>query len=227
MKFGKITIAALCAGLMLTVCAASCSDGRANTVSNTDVSLSDMAYGVDDGTLLPRGVWAADDGERRTGYYLSAGDNNGYYLDTEYGMSVVFEVEEFNDKKPRLHKGSDEESNEYAEVFRPDNNKRQLTWKEDGRSEYLTLINAANPDTFVFYSASDLLNAAYTYYESEHNGAHPEFFSTKVNVDGTVDIELYDKAGGKKASAACYQIDSITGKGKEILSNSGVDFSEQ
>lgn len=227
MIFRKMTIAALCAALVLMICAVSCSDAAADTVSNGDVSLSDLAYGVDDGTLLPRGVWAVDSDERRTGYYLSTGGDTGYYLDGEYGMSTVFELVDTDGRKPRLHKGSDEEENEYAELVIPDNNKRRLTWESDGRTEVLSLIIGADPDAFDFYSASDLLNAAYTYYENEHGGAHPEFFSTMVNVDGTVDIELYDKAGNKKTSAAFYQIDSMTGRGKELNSGEAVDFSEK
>lgn len=227
MKFGKVTIAALCAALVLTVCAVSCREDAADSVSNTDVSLSDMAYGVDDGTPLPRGVWAADSDERRTGYYLSAGDNTGYYLDAKYGQSTVFVLTDADSRKPKLHTGSDEEGNAYAELVIPDNNKRYLLWESDGRTVFLSLIIGANPDTFAFYSASDLLGAAYTCYENQHDGAHPEFFSTMVNVDGTVDIELYDKKGGKKQSAAFYQIDSMTGRGKELNSGEAVDFSKQ
>lgn len=224
MNFGKVKLMFLCTALALTVCAVSCSDGKANTVSNVDVSQSDT-YGVDDGTVLPRGVWAVDSDERRTGYYLVTGENSGYYLDAEYGMETAFEVTDTDTRKPKLHTGSDGEGNEYAELVIPDNNKRRLIWESDGRTEVLSLIIGANPDTFLFYSASDLLGAAYTYYENENNGAHPEFFSTMVNVDGTVEIELYDKADGKKQSAAFYQIDSMTGRGKEVNSGKAVDFS--
>lgn len=223
MKFKKMKVTALCAALALTMCLGSCSDG-ADSSNHAAVSQTDLSgYGVDDGTSLPRGVWAADDGERRIGYYIVTGENSGSYLDAEYAMGVGFEVE-IDGRKANFHMGA-ADVNEYAEFIIPDISKRRIVWDSDSRTEYLTLINGADPETFDFYSASDLLGSAYTYYEDRNNGAHPEFFSTQVNVDGTVEIQLYDQVEGHQSAAAYYQVDSITGRGKEINSGESVDFS--
>lgn len=225
MKLKIIKIAALCTALSLTLCAASCSGDKSNLSNGTAVSQSDsVIYGVDDGTAFPRGVWAVDDGERRTGYYIFIAKNSGSYIDAEYGMGVAFDVE-VDGKSANFHMGA-ADVNDYAEILISDTNKRRLTWKYDGRTEFLTLMTSEDPDSFEFYSTSDLLNAAYTYYEGL-NGTHPEFFSTMVDVDGMVDIQLYDKVDGHNSTAAFYQVDSLTGKGKEVNSGEAVDFSEQ
>lgn len=231
MKFGKMVVMVLSVALVTLLCAVSCDglgESNGDVVSQSDssgtVSQSDSSiYGVDDGTTFPRGVWAVDDGERRLGYYIFTSGNSGSYIDTEYGTGVAFEVD-IDGKKANFHMGG-ADFNSYAEVFVSDINKREIMWKEDNRTESLTLINCQDPKTFEFYCASDLLNSAYAYYESV-NGSHPELFGTMVGVDGVVDIQLYNQVNGHNSTAAFYQVDSITGKGKDVNSGEAVDFSK-
>lgn len=221
MKHNAIKVLALSLAMALAVCAASCSDQKekSQVVTNTD-----SAVPVDDGTSFPRGVWAADDGEQRVGYYLSYDGHSGAFLDTERAIGVGFEVE-IEDKKANFHMGA-ADVNDYAEWLANDNGKRQLTWESDGRIEHLTLIPSADPDSFTFYAAVDLGDAALRDYEQK-NGSQPEFVGYTVGIDGMVEIQLYDLVDGHNSTAAYYQIDSITGKGKNVSSGEAVDFSKK
>lgn len=212
-----IKIGALCLALALTGCAAACSEtGKQDAV----VTRSDSE--VDEAPFV-RGVWAADDGQQRTGYYLFTDGHSGAYLDTERAIGVGFDVDMVNGERVDFHMGA-ADVNDYAALKVSGEGQRTLTWEYDKRVENLTLLTDANPDDFTFYAAADLGEAALADY-ADKNGSQPEYVGYVVHVDGTVDIQLYDEVDGHNSTAAYYQIDSLTGKGQNVTSGEAVDFS--
>lgn len=218
-------LGALCMAAALLMSAAACADndGKAKVSGTDGVSPSDMSVGIDDGTPLPCGVWAADDGEQRTGYYFVMKEGSGAYLDTEQGIGVAFEVE-IDGKEANFHMGA-ADVNDVAALRIVENNQRKLTWKLDQREENLTLIVGEDPHTFGFYAASELSEAARAAYVAS-NGSVPQYVGYTVETDGTVVIRLFDDEDGNDV-VATYRVNSLTGKGTWEDGNEGVDFSRK
>lgn len=204
---------------MVLLCAASCARGgnAGNAVSGSDSLLGD------DGKTFCRGVWVADNGSERMGYYIFTDKANGTYLSAEDGMGVGFTVD-YDGMKCIFHMGA-ADVNETAEVLIPDLGKRTMTWESDGRMEFLALAAEHNPDTFTFYSAQELGEKALDYYEQKE-GSRPEHVGYTVDIYGVVTIQLYDSVDGHNSTAAYYEVDGITGKGKDLNTNEGVDLSK-
>lgn len=215
--FVKIIAFSLAAALCL--CLASCVD-----LDSLKVSDSDINTGFEPGTTFFRGVWAADDGNQRIGYYLFADEANGKYVDATNGTELAFNVS-LEQKTALFHMNSFDEARR-AEVSITDNGVRRLGWKNEdsnGGFESWSLIVGADPDTFTFFSAETLTGKARELFQTE-NGFFPESVNYMVDVFGNVLIEL--ERDGKNKVKYSYEVNSITGKGKNITTCEAVDFSQ-
>lgn len=204
-------VTALAAVISLLVCMAGCSkDGSENSLEPITNRAEDGTY-FDSGDTLCRGVWAADDGEKRVGYYVLYDRKSGKFADAQLGMEVPFNVKT---------NGSDAEFNlgaadfaDPATVEKSGKGKRTLTWVNENRVEYLTLLSEQEPDAFTFYSQNDLSEMAMDYYENQ-KGSRPETADIVIGTDGMAAIGLISKVSKNGSVIAEYEIDTITGKGR-------------
>ena len=215
--FVKIIAFSLAAALCL--CLASCVD-----LDSLKVSDSDINTGFEPGTTFFRGVWAADDGNQRIGYYLFADEANGKYFDATNGTELAFNVS-LEHKTALFHMNSFDEARR-AEVSITDNGVRRLGWKNEdsnGGFESWSLIVGADPDTFTFFTAEALTGKATEAFAKE-NGFSPKYVNYTVDVFGNVLIDL--ECDGNKKVRSSYEMNSITGQGKNITTGEAVDFSK-
>lgn len=215
--FVKIIAFSLAAALCL--CLASCVD-----LDSLKVSDSDINTGFEPGTTFFRGVWAADDGNQRIGYYLFADEENGKYVNAKNGTELAFNVS--LEKKTAVFRMDSSDEGRTAEVIITDSGVRQLEWKNkdsNGYYENWSLIVGADPDSFTFFSAETLTGKARELFQTE-NGFFPESVNYMVDVFGNVLIEL--ERDGKNKVKYSYEVNSITGKGKNITTCEAVDFSQ-
>lgn len=218
MKYFKKKIMAVLLAAMLILFTASCGESVKSNVSG-----SDMNTGFDPGTTLARGVWTADDGENRLGYFLLKDEENGEYVDSITGTKQTFNVT--LDKKIAVFTFDSLDEPRTAEVIISDNGVRRLLWlneEQSGKYEYWSLIVGADPESFSFYSAEALTAKAQKAFEEEH-GFPPEYVSYYVDVSGNVLITLETDVESFVASS--YEIFSVTGKGKNVSTGEAVDFS--
>ena len=216
LHFGKIVAASLTIALVFTL--VSCDNFDSSNVSGSDINT-----GFDRQTAFFRGVWAADDGLYRKGYYIFSDEKNGEYVDAVNGTRMKFSVE-LNKKKVDFHFDALDEIRA-AQVYMTDSGTRTLEWNgEDNKivMEYWSLIVGADPDNFTFYTAEALTGKAQKAFE-EKNGLPAEYVSYFVDVNGFVSIKL--ESGGKKPVKASYEISSITGTGSDLSNRTAVDFS--
>ncbi len=217
MKIKWTKMAALGLSLALVVSAAACGKGS-DAVSGSDAGQTIR----DTGETFCRGVWAADDGDQRTGYYIFTDESNGACLNTGDGTGLGFTVE--TDKTEAVFHMGEADDNSKAHVRVSDNFKRVMTWESPAYTENLTLMPTADPDKFEFYTAEDLADTALQYY-GNLNGVYDLAADWRVNLDGNVELRLYREADGNKTVVADYLVDSLTGKGKDVNENMAVDFS--
>ena len=176
--------------------------GNGSSAKSDDNRNEDGTY-FDNGETFCRGVWAVDDGEKRTGYYRA----NGRFVDAQLGMDVPFSVD-VKENAAVFHLGA-ADFTDSTTVENTGKGKRTVTWTNENREEYLTLLGGQEPDTFSSYSRNDLGEMAMDYYEIQ-NEVRPESVVINISADGMASIQLYDKAGNEIAG---YDVDSITGKG--------------
>lgn len=217
MKIKWTRVAALGLSLALMLSAAACGKGT-DAVSGSDAGQTIR----DTGESFCRGVWAADDGDQRTGYYIFTDESNGSYLNTGDGTGLGFTVE--TDKTQAVFHMGEADDNTKASVRVSDNFKRVITWESPSYTEYLTLMPSADPDKFDFYAAEDLADTALRYY-GNLNGVYDLAVDWRVNLDGTVEIRLYRETDGDKAVVVAYLVSSLTGKGQDLNAGAEVDFS--
>jgi hypothetical protein len=186
---------------------AGCGENQENAASEPEINRTEDGVYYDNGETFCRGVWAADDGENLLGYYVFADGENGRFEEIQMGMGIPFHV---------TAKGGDADFNlgaadfsDPAKIEITGQGKRTLTWTGDGRVEYLSLIGKQEPDTFRFYSRTDLDEMALDYYEAL-NGQRPTTAGIAIAADGTATIQLYGKNGDMITE---YVVDVITGKG--------------
>ena len=200
-------VTALAAVISLLVCMAGCSkDGSENSLEPITNRAEDGTY-FDSGDTLCRGVWAADDGEKRVGYYIFYDGENGRFEDAHLGMSVPFAVKIKKDKVLFALGAAD--FSDPASVKNTGDGTRELTWLNENRVENLSLLGELEPDSFRYYSQNDLSEMAMDFYESR-NGKRPDSADVFLTPDGMATILLYGKRGYVVAG---YSVDSITGKG--------------
>ena len=105
-----------------------CLDGENASADDKNNKNADGTY-FDNGETFCRGVWAADDGESRIGYYIFRDAENGEFSDAQYGIGVPFIV--------KTEKGSTQFSLGAAEFTEPvtvvntGSGKRELTWTNE------------------------------------------------------------------------------------------------
>ncbi len=99
-------------------------------------------------------MWAADDGDQRTGYYIFTDESNGSCLDTGDGTGLGFTVE--TDKNEAVFHMGAADDNSKASVRVSDNFKRVITWEYSPYTEYMTLMTSKKKDAEDFSSASFL-----------------------------------------------------------------------
>ena len=211
-----VSLAALAA---LIFCMAGCSeDGSGKKSSETKNNKNADGTYFDSGETFCRGVWAADDGENRVGYYIFYDGENGRFDDAHLGMSVPFAVR-INGTAADFALGASDFTDPTT-VENTGDGKRILTWTNENRVEYLTLLGEQEPDTFRYYTHNDLSEMALDYYEQQ-NGRRPESADVSIAPDGMASILLYGK---KRNEIAGYSVDSITGKGTENGTENEVVF---
>ena len=187
---------------------AGCSgDSSGETSSETKNNKNADGTYFDNGETFCRGVWAADDGEKRVGYYIFYDGENGRFEDAHLGMSVPFAVKIKKDKVLFALGAAD--FSDPASVKNTGDGTRELTWLNENRVENLSLLGELEPDSFRYYSQNDLSEMAMDFYESR-NGKRPDSADVFLTPDGMATILLYGKRGYVVAG---YSVDSITGKG--------------
>ena len=214
---GKIMAFSLAAALVFGMISCG-SDSKANHVSDSDSSAESEPE-----TTFVRGVWAADDGEQRIGYYILTDQQNGKLVYAENGTELAFTVNE--EEKTAVFQFDSFQESRRAKVLIPGRGARQLTWdieEQEGITENWRLIAGADPDQFTFYSAEALTAEAQNAFEKE-NGFPPEYVSYQVDVNGNALIEL--ETDGENFVTASYEVNSLTGKGKNNTTGEAVDFS--
>ena len=202
----RLTAFAVVFALML--CAAGCSDENENAVSEPEINRTEEGVYFDDGNTFCRGVWAADDGECLLGYYVFYDAQSGRFDEIQMGMGVPFTVSTKGENAEFSLGAAD--FTDPATVETPEKGKRTITWTNDGRVEYLTLIGEQEPDTFRFYSRTELDEMALDYYEAQ-KGKRPKAAGISIAADGIATIQLFGKSGDVTTE---YVVDVITGKGK-------------
>lgn len=213
------TITAVFTAVALIICMTSC-----GADSGLKVSGSDQHTGFDSGTTICRGVWAADDGDQRIGYYLFTDERSGKFIDAINGTELALTVE--TEKKTTVFRFDSLEGTRSAEMLISDSGSRRLTWKDEddnGKSENWSLIVGADPGKFTFYSAEILTGRAQEDFTKEV-GQPPEYSSYWIDVNGNVKIDL--QLDGEKMISISYEVNSITGKGSNLTSHEAVDFSK-
>lgn len=204
-------LTALAAVMALLFCAPGCSGGskEEEPVQSSGNQDENGVY-YDNGETFCRGVWAADDGESLTGYYIFTDAGSGRFEEIQFGMGVPFQV---------TAKGNAAEFNlgaadfsDPATVEITGEGKRSLTWTSDNRVEFLTLLGDYEPDSFRFYPVSDLSEKAELFYRNA-NGKAPQSTSVTVQPDGTAAVEFSTGSGKKRKILTAYLVNCVTGKG--------------
>ncbi len=210
MKKSKIPyrLTALIAALLMIVFSVSCAkDKKEEVVSVSDVNSAEKGVYHDTGETFCRGVWAADDGEKLLGYYVFLESGSGRFDEIQMGLGVPFEVTA-KDDKAEFNLGAVDFA-EPARVEKTGKGKRTLTWTNDKRTEYLTLLEEQEPDTFTFYSQKDIEEMALDHYEA-NKGKRPKSAEVSVAADGMASVVLYGK---KNKVLTQYVVNVITGDG--------------
>lgn len=219
-----LTLTALAAACAMLLCAASCSEEKEETSSVPEINRAEDGTYFDNGELFCRGVWAADDGETRQGYYIFYDAKSGRYDEAEYGMGVPFAVS-VKENTADFSLGAADFTDPVT-VEKTGEGKRTVIWTNENRVEYLTLLGAYEPEDFSFYSVKTLDEIAVGYF-TEKNGKTPEKYTIGIDTDGVATV-TFTKGSGKKAKLlAEYKIDSITGKGTDTVSGEEIQLSEQ
>ncbi len=201
--------AAVTAAAVMMISMAGCSEDK-EKVSASDMNRTETGEYYDNGETFCRGVWTADNGENRVGYYIFYDGDSGRFEDAQYGMGVPFEVKT-EGNRANFNLGAVDFSDP-AKVENTDKGRRTLVWESDGRTEYLTLLGGYEPDSFSYCSQNDLSDMAMDYYENQ-NGKRPEAAEISIGSDGMALIQLFGKVGKNGSLLSEYEIDSITGKG--------------
>ena len=200
-----VAVAALVFGMV------GCSDGSSDDSSpKSNKNKNEDGTYFDNGETFCRGVWAVDNGEKRVGYYIFFDVENGKFCDAQLGMNVPFAVKVKKNAADFSLGASD--FTDPTTVEKSGEGKRILTWTNENRVEYLTLLGDQEPDQFSYYSQNDLSEMAMDYYEIE-KGVRPETAGISIDVDGVASIQLWNNVGGNGDVIAEYEVDSITGKG--------------
>lgn len=184
-----------------------CLDGENASADDKNNKNADGTY-FDNGETFCRGVWAADDGESRIGYYIFRDAENGEFSDAQYGIGVPF-IDKTEKGSTQFSLGA-AEFTEPVTVVNTGSGKRELTWTNDNRVEYLTLLTGQEPDSFSYYSRNDLSEMAMEFYEQQTE-TRPETAGINIDIDGNALIQLFGRDGNQIAE---YTVDSITAKGK-------------
>lgn len=195
----------------MVFCMAGCSgdDSEGTSSESKNNKNSDGTY-FDNGDTFCRGVWAVDDGEQRVGYYIFYNSDSGRFDDAHLGMSVPFEVK-INGNAADFALGASDFTDPTSVEISAEG-KRSLTWTNENRVEYLTLLGQQEPDSFSFFTQNDLTEIAMDYYE-QNAGKRPGEAQVTIGVDGMAVITLLNRVGGNGIVIAEYNVDSITGKG--------------
>ena len=209
---------ALAVSLVLAFCLTACG-GLDNLLSDSDAG----QIVQDTGEPFCRGVWAADNGAFRTGYYVFTNGGSGTRFSVDSGEGTAFTVETEEKRMARFTMDCAEAETADAEVRINEPFKRILTWEPDQRMEYLTLMSSVTPDNFRFYSAEAIVGAAEQTF-GEMSGTYDLDASYQVNSDGTVEIFLFRQGESSRNVLAHYIIDSLTGQGKNETTAEGADF---
>ncbi len=84
--------------------------------------------------------------------------------------------------------------------------------------------SSSDPEQSHFYTDDELCQMALDYYTAKYDMGDELVAVADVSEDGTVIIQLYQNLGDHNSTAAWYQIDRITGKGKNMSTGDPVDL---
>lgn len=168
------------------------------------------------------GVWAADDGEELTRYFIFDTEKmEGTEIDAELGKRIDFTCDASEDRISFNYGG---DSDVTAEMEAKEDGTIVLRWAY-GTEETLTYVTDAI-NMFRFYSTREIGMMALDYYEL-HNDYRPAYASWVSNPDGTVSVQLYDVVDDHNSTSAWYTVDRFTGIGKDDMTGEEVNLAEE
>lgn len=159
------------------------------------------------------GVWWCEGTSDGDHYYTFYEDGKSGHLDDQYyGIGVGFECE-IDGSDCIFHLSPSGESRS-GRIATKKSDTVRIKW-DDGEDE--TWKYYCPESEFRFYSTTDLVEMAMSYYADRHDGNVPTQSEGSIEDDGRICIQLYDNASySLNATAAWYFIDRFTAKGVDI-----------
>lgn len=168
------------------------------------------------------GTWMSYDEEKGQYYFFEKDGKTGTTASLENGMGLGFTYEK-NEDKTVFHMGSDDMiSSATVKVIDEDNIK--FEW-EDGTTESLSFVSDLDSKHFHFYSNEELQELALDYYLTRNSIEEHNFMTGALsNEDGTVTIQIYENLSDHNSTAAWYEVDRVTGEGKDTITDTPIDL---